>query len=319
MTATDELQSRPDGLVPSEPAVASTAGVWRHPARLAGREIYLSWRFIRSNFPPSVVPGVIFTISAWHVSDAPPGRLFLALPAALVYMWLFIYVHELPNQAEGAAEDAVNKPHRPIPSGLCTVREARMRRMPVAVAYLTVSAVIGPPAVAASAVWLVSVVVQHYGHGHRWWPSKALHTVVGTAVGLTTTWLAGAGAITAEGWGWITAGAAYWTGVGFLQDQRDVQGDALLGRRTLPLVIGQRATRLLGTAFLSVLPLSLLVPLSVWGGRYAVVTTAGAAFTFACWYLAWRLMRHHDKSANDLTYKLYAALTCALTAGPLLT
>ena len=49
----------------------------------------------------------------------------------------------LSNQYTGAEEDKINKPDRPIPSGLVTVEGARFRWYIVTVLYLIVGLAIG--------------------------------------------------------------------------------------------------------------------------------------------------------------------------------
>lgn len=286
-------------------------------ARGAWSEVWLSWRFLRSNFPPSVIATAVFAVSGWHVAHAPLWRLPSALAAAVGLSWLFLYAHELPNQALGADEDAVDKPHRPIPSGFCTVTGARLRWLVVAPAYLLCAWALG---VAWWAVaWIASIAVYHYGGGHRWWPYKTFHAALGAPVILASGWAASDGPASPLVWSWLAAAFGYWAGVGLLQDLRDTAGDALVNRRTLPMVIGDRACRWSAAAFLALLPLTGLLPLLAWAGPTPAVVAYTAAYTLTSWCLASRVLRQRTRHDDDLTYKAYAALFCALAAGPLLT
>ncbi|WP_199431245.1 UbiA family prenyltransferase [Qaidamihabitans albus] len=289
---------------------------WRHPARRSCFEIYLSWRFIRANFPASVLVTLITVVSAWHIAESSWRELPLVLTVAAIHGWLFIYVHELPNQALGADEDRMNKPHRPIPSGRCTVAGAQQRAIVVACLFVVFSAFI--EVLHWAALWLITILLYHFAGGHRSWPTKTLMPMIGAAALIASAWIIGAGRVDSIGWTWIAASFLYWAGVGTLQDQRDIAGDKLLGRRTLPMVIGDRANRIAGAAFLTALPVTLVVPLGLWAQQTAAVVAVQATFTAMCWGLGARLLWRRSKADNDLTYKLYAASYCFLAAGPLL-
>jgi len=143
-------------------------------------ELYLSWRFIRANFPPSVVFCVAAATGAWHVAHAPWGSLPVSWLLATLFGWLFIYAHDLVNQAVGHAEDSVNKPDRPIPSGLCDPPGARRRFVVVAVLFAALAAAIGVWGWALA--WLAAILVYHYGGAHRWWLTKGVYTVLGIMI-----------------------------------------------------------------------------------------------------------------------------------------
>ncbi|RZS43033.1 4-hydroxybenzoate polyprenyltransferase [Herbihabitans rhizosphaerae] len=295
---------------------SATMPKWRHPVRRIGFEFYLSWRFLQSNYPPAVLFSLILTLGAWHISDASFERLLLALVTSLSYSWLFLYVHELPNQIVGAAEDAVNKPNRPIPSGLCTPQQAQRRWYPVVGMYLAVATFLGvlPWAIC----WIAVVYLYHYTGWHRHWVIKALEPPAGAAVLTAGSWSAATGQITSIAWTWILAYFLFWSGACVLQDQRDVAGDELAGRRTLPMVIGDRASRIAGAAFLGVLPATLVAPMTIWAPKTLAVFILDVTYTTICWLLAWRLLKRRDRISDDLTYRVYAALSCALAASPLL-
>lgn len=282
----------------------------------SGSELYLSWRFIRGNFPPSVVFCLAAATGAWHVAGAPWQRLPVAWLLSALFGWLFVYAHDLVNQSVGHAEDAVNKPHRPIPSGLCDPPGARRRFLVVAVLFIALAAVIGVWGWAL--LWLAAIFAYHYLGADRWWPTKGLYTAVGQMVTATGSW-ATAGQLGRVAWIWICAIILYSTGVCVLQDQRDLKGDKLVGRRTLPMVVGDRATRVIAALFLVAAPASAIVPFALVARWTPPVMAGEAGFAAACWYLAARVLVLRSRKADDLTYKLYAVLVCVLGIAPVLT
>ena len=72
---------------------------------------------------------------------------------ALIYFFHYIYSFNLSNQYTGAEEDKINKPDRPILSGLVTVEGARFRWYVVTVLYHLAGLAIGN--VWSSLLWIL--------------------------------------------------------------------------------------------------------------------------------------------------------------------
>lgn len=278
-----------------------------------GLEAYISWRFIRLDTPP-VAAGLVFTLAAWNLS----GQAVSALPAecavSTAYLWAFIYLHALANQAVGVAEDRLNKPHRPIPQGLLTVRGAHARFAVVALLFLALGAAVG--GLVWSGLWFASVLLYNHLGLHRSWIAKHLYAAFGGVLYLAGAWSAVA-PLTGLARAWLVAAFVYATAI-FIQDLRDVTGDRTGGRRTLPMIIGPARTRIAGAVVLSALPLLGVLPqLRVLPASGAAPLVWAAALAVTCWLLAVRLLVYRSPRADDLTYKLYAASFCLFVAGPL--
>ncbi|MER7500920.1 UbiA family prenyltransferase [Nonomuraea pusilla] len=281
------------------------------PGRWAAREVVLAWRCNVTDLTAAVVPGVLTSAAAWRAQALPVAELPRVLAEALVYFWLFLCVHTLSNQATGVSEDQVNKPWRPIPSGLMTVRGAWVRCGLAIAAFLLVGAAVG--ATTWTVLWLAMVGLRTYRSLIRHWYVKNPAIVVGAAALLAAGWQI-AGPLTPRAWPWIAAGTAYWL-VGFVEDLRDVPGDRRAGRRTLPMVVGERPVRLVAACALTVLPVA-----AAWLTREAA--SAGwwvwtAVLAAGCGSVVVRLTVLRAARQDALTYQLYCLTWCWLVSGPL--
>ncbi len=214
-------------------------------------EIYLSWRFIRSNFPPAVITGAAFAVSAWHVANATLWQLPLILLLGAVNGWLMLYFFDLINQVVGIEEDRINKPHRPIPAGLCSLEQAERRIPYAAFAYLGFAIAIN--ATTWALVWIVTVTAYNYWGLDRHWVTKTLFTCIGALL-CAPIWIFVNGSIDSIAQTWLISVFVYWIICSVLQDLRDLAGDRSRNRRTLPMVIGDRASRYIAAVVLMLQP-----------------------------------------------------------------
>ncbi len=103
---------------------AATPSRWLDVLR---SEITLYWKFNRYDISATVMPGMLFVLAAWH-SQNPD---WAALPGLIVwgtiYFWLYCTTFCISNQLAGEVEDRLNKPDRPLPSGLVSRRGAFVR------------------------------------------------------------------------------------------------------------------------------------------------------------------------------------------------
>src|SRR5262245_1738458 len=96
------------------------------------REARITWRMIRHNASFAFVPPWFLLAGGLCASFARAGALS-PLPCLgvasklLVFFFFYAYVFDIANQVLAAEEDALNKPSRPIPSGLMTIRGGILR------------------------------------------------------------------------------------------------------------------------------------------------------------------------------------------------
>jgi 4-hydroxybenzoate polyprenyltransferase len=154
----------------------------------------------------------------------------------------FQYSLDIVNQATGVAEDSINKPYRPIPSGLITIRGAERRWVLAWILFPLLSYLLSGHHVALWAlvwqaevgfcyVWprpnnpvmrnlftavatfiIISLVNESVVEQH---PDRNLHVVLRAAL---------------AGWACLVIQ---------IQEFHDLEGDRLAGKRTLPLVLGE--------------------------------------------------------------------------------
>ncbi|MEU6709593.1 UbiA family prenyltransferase [Streptomyces wuyuanensis] len=284
------------------------------PLRRLGFEFALSWSFNRSDLPAGTIPGLIVTYAAWTAHAQPASNLPWSLARALLYFWLFLSIHTLSNQATGYTEDQVNKPWRPIPSGMVSVVGAHQRFGVLAVVFLSCGWLFGVFWWALS--WTALVVAHNYLGSDRHWLTKNLHTFLGSFTSTAAAWQMIA-PITPYGWRWIIAATCYW-GLVFIQDLRDIAGDAAAGRQTLPMVLGERQTRILLATGLILFPV--LAHLLLGAPQrllLSVIWEILLSGTAAC--TAARVIRLRTPRSDHITYQLYCWLWCWLLLGPAFT
>ncbi|MCA9637951.1 MAG: UbiA family prenyltransferase [Myxococcales bacterium] len=293
-----------------------SAGAWTR--RLSGaaralatsilRELALSHAMIRRDLSVTVVPALLFGVAARLAADGPLVADLTGLAGVALYSWLFVHMFCLDNQIEGVDEDRLNKPDRVIPSGRLSLADARRRRPIVSALFLAVGALLGVPL--AAAAWVLLTALSHHAGWDRHWLTKNLGQVgLGSIAQLAAAWDIAA-PTTPCPWSWVLALSGTLGVAMLIQDFRDVAGDAAAGRRTLPLVVGDRPARALCVLVLVALPLILHVALIAGGG----VTPLGALFdgsvaALSLW-IARRLWTRRSPEEDDRTYRLLPRLYC---------
>lgn len=216
--------------------------------------------FTKSDFKTVVFPQSIFAIAVALSGAATSSgshqtpeilAVLSRVPHMVAWIWIHLLVEDIANQrqAQSVAEDAANKPWRPLPSGRLSQDEA--------LALLRASV----PAVAA-----VSLLLGAFA------PSAAFTTLVwlyndleGSSAGPVLRNVVNAAGLCCLGWGghtvlasdlneqislsldwrlkWIIVTAAVVATTVHAQDMPDVKGDLARQRRTFPLVYGETAAR----------------------------------------------------------------------------
>lgn len=274
------------------------------------REIVLQWSFIHRDVSATLVPASLFVLAAWA---SMPGAHLLPLGSALirgaVYFWLYILTFCLSNQLAGIDEDRLNKPDRPLPAGAVSRAGAWQRWGLASGLFVLVAWWWG--VLLWAVLWWTIATLHNVGQWARHWPLKHLTMVVGTIAQLAAAWSL-VTPLTPEAWQflWVLA-----VGMGPLfaaQDLRDMVGDAAIGRRTLPLVLGSARTRWLLSGGFVVLPILLggAVPLPlVWP-----VLLAWGGCTLLSWSVAWRFWRYRTAGDDHQTYMRFTYWYCAVLA-----
>ena len=293
---------------------------------LVKKEWAITWRLIKHNLTFAFIAPFFFLFGQFLSSPSSISAPIILKTA--MYFFFYIYCFDIANQTSSVEEDALNKPKRPIPSGLLSVRGAYIRWiiswiLILVVGYACTGSQVG---LWNAAGWLLNIWV-HYG------PLKRCHTIVGkntfTPIGTILMF---------RMLQYITLGdqahprndiVIYLTPIWFvftihLQDIHDIAGDLASGRSTLPIKFPENNCRALRqvTAGL-IVALSIVTFFSVHfvskegggGGNILIwiVAEIQLALTF---FIAYRVVIGEDKTRDydDFTYRyVYGMLFWALT------
>ncbi|TDL26779.1 hypothetical protein BD410DRAFT_782838 [Rickenella mellea] len=259
-----------------------------------------SWR----DWSTTIIPGSIFAIGAM------PG---LPIPSIItnylfLVSWLtpYIYFFNLSNQITGVDEDRINKPDRPIPSGKVTISGA-IRRWAAALSTFIGISIYEPSLLPETICWVLTVAFLCLtSAGSHWFGKNCVAMTTGTWALLSASWKAIAPA-TPKSNTYVYA-VSLWAGlITHIQDLRDIQGDAAVGRKTLPLVFGDRGSRLIITF--------LLLPAAYWVLWMGDIVRL-APFTLAMTHiiLAYRIMQAGGPRYDHKTYMFYTYIFCLILA-----
>ena len=205
------------------------------------REFHICYRTTWRDIPAAVITGCAFTSVAAKYHDLSLLDYLCLMPWTFMYFLLFLYSFNLCDQIAGAEGDKLDKPDRPIPSGLITIQGAKYRWCLITTVYILCSVAIGN--VWSCLLWVVVTLL--YCHGATGWDkhwftknfiSMTLGTFVlgwsGWSIMYGHPWMDTSYAIT------VVSLSLYVGATANLQDMRDVEGDKRTGRLTLPISFG---------------------------------------------------------------------------------
>jgi 4-hydroxybenzoate polyprenyltransferase len=287
------------------------------------------WRFTQDDFLTFVFPNTIFGIcvacaGSPFVSNRSAELSWMALlariPLVILFNWTNLLIFDLANQRlwESVLEDKLNKPWRPIPNGRMTrseVRQSLQLAIPLVLAinhYIlgvgseTACIIVGcwvyNDLKASDDSWILRNAVIALGFGVFNWGSLKVAIgggQAGTLTGITTT-----------GYTWICLYSLVIFTTMHVQDMKDQAGNKARGRRTAPLIFGDRAARW-----------TLAVPIATWTPVCALhcrasVFAATIVMAFGG-YVAWRCLSYRGSMQDRWTWQLWCAWTAMLSLMPL--
>ena len=277
------------------------------------------WDLTESDFWTFVIPDTLFGIfgalSGQVLTDASSAatlKILQRFPLVLVYTWLNLVIFDLANQRDSSAEDAINKPHRPIPSG--RLNSLQMRRLllisiPSVLVVSFMLEVWQETALLIALTWMyndlaggdesfiirnliIAVAFGLYNYG-------ALRVACGTN-----------SAPTVEGHRW----AALISGVIFstmqVQDLKDQKGDKVRSRSTAPLVLGDAIAR--WTIVVPVIMWSFVCPYFLKVGIWGYLLPVGTGLLIAI-----RTLLYRDSKEDNFTWEIWAGWLIILYMLPL--
>ncbi|KAF2971931.1 hypothetical protein GQX73_g1646 [Xylaria multiplex] len=217
--------------------------------------LFTLYLFTASDFSTVLLPQTLFalfsafsgqfTTSSWQAE--PQMTLTTRLFRVVLWIWLQLLVLDLSNQRlpDSIAEDIVNKPWRPITSDRITAEGARRLLIASIAITLATSSYLGVTS-EALLLFMFNWMYNDLGLANSHWLLRNLMNALGiTTIGAGATRVACGDltfmAVPATRW-WLLCGGMLMTTI-HAQDMYDQQGDAVRGRSTAPLVLGDGVAR----------------------------------------------------------------------------
>lgn len=207
--------------------------------------------------PAAVAPVLVGSGAAAAVEGFRPGRALLALLVSLALQVAVNYANDYSDGIRGTDADRVG-PLRLVGSGVAAPAAVKA----AAVAAFAVAAVAGLVLAALAGWWLLSVgavaIAAAWGYtggarpyGYRGLGEVSVFVFFGLVATVGTTWVQAERTTLAAVGGGIACGALA-CAILVVNNLRDIPTDAVTGKRTLAVVLGDRRTRRLYLALLAV-------------------------------------------------------------------
>ncbi|WP_338023855.1 UbiA family prenyltransferase [Archangium primigenium] len=272
----------------------------------------LIWNFIRYDLTTTVVPNLLFLLAAWSSIDGSVVQLASALSRGSAYFVLYVLTFCISNQLNGIEEDRINKPDRPIVRGDVSVQGAQTRLVVYSVLFCVVGWLSG--ALVWALVWQMVTHLHNAGGVARNWFGKDMSMCLGIIAALVPAWEL-ITPMTPAAWLWVLTLAFSVFVLAPTQDLRDMEGDRLNQRKTLPVVMGEQPTRIFLSAGFVLLAFTthFLLMAPVWD-RWMVRVFDGV-LVLLCVVIAVRLMRLRTPREDHQTYMYFTAWYCVALAG----
>ncbi|KAI0763940.1 UbiA prenyltransferase family-domain-containing protein [Trametes elegans] len=200
------------------------------------RKNVLSHAYTLILFTFSDVKTILIPISVFACATAPISSAAHLLPA-VSWLWIHQLTCNVSNQARSCAEDAANKPWRPLPSGRISESQAiRLRWLTVALS-LSLSAAYDADLLLITSVFItLTYLYDELGLAGHWLGKSFCNIGAYVTLEIGTTKLMGI----SQSLDTVSITAVCLSGLLILttiqvQDFPDVDGDSALGRVTLPI------------------------------------------------------------------------------------
>ncbi|KAJ5357280.1 UbiA prenyltransferase family-domain-containing protein [Penicillium brevicompactum] len=212
------------------------------------------WLFTESDFATFVIPdtafGIFGALSGPLLSENHHPNLFQVLgrlPAVILWNWSNLLIFDLANQQhpESVLEDKVNKPWRPLPSGRISMAQTQHMILIAIPVVLVLNYYLGAWEETAL-LFVLTWIYNDLGGGEDGFVIR--NTVIATAFsqynkGSLRVATQGGFTVKPDTWCWLVMTSAVIATTMHVQDMKDQKGDAIKGRRTVPLVLGDSKAR----------------------------------------------------------------------------
>ncbi|PSR76877.1 UbiA prenyltransferase family [Coniella lustricola] len=286
------------------------------------------WLFTLSDLKTIAVPSTVFGVSNAIVApvygiSAGTDTLGIILRTPLVFLWVWanLLPFDINNQhtPSAIAEDSINKPWRPLPQGRITPAQAKVAIYCLYPAVQLVSIRLDGGLRQGLALIFLGIWYNNFGGadyhpfvrnsinamGYICFISGAMEVALGAPIPITTSgsslrllqWL-------------LILGSVILTTV-HTQDLADQEGDALRGRRTIPLVIGDSPARY--TIAIAMLFWGFVCPF-MWHGS---TLSRALSLLLSSWVII-RTLRFRNTTSDKKTFRIWNLWIAFLYVIPLL-
>ncbi|KAJ7354397.1 UbiA prenyltransferase family-domain-containing protein [Mycena albidolilacea] len=256
--------------------------------------VHTMWLFTKSDFMTTMIPISIFAIVA------APLTSIHNIPHLVFWLWFHLLGFNTSNQT-ASLEDETNKPDRPLPAGRITLHDAIILRWTLMPMCWALSLAYSKETMFASMALSVFTFMYNElrGSGAHFMFRYALNGLGFAAFEAGTTLVAKNDKSCLDNAGWlaIALSASIFATTIYAQDFRDVVGDSLINRDTIPLRFGSpsRTALLLGV-------LAWSIGLSwIWD----VDPYSAAAFTALGTYAGGRFVKYTTVEEDRTSYFYY--------------
>jgi 4-hydroxybenzoate polyprenyltransferase len=271
-------------------------------------EIAMAWRITANDHLASTIPFFCLATSTWFVSRHPIIDLPIVLIEVGIYGLLFIYSFCVVNQLGSEVEDRINKPWRPLATGLVSRQWIIKRAIASNLLFVTVGVWLHVPW--PTLAWTALIALENFMGFHRhWFTRNVLWISAGTAVMLISTFQIVVPTTTPP-WSWIAVTSVA-AGIGCnAQDMRDIRGDLLINRKTLPIAWGETRARICVAIALFSIPLAQYL-MTDWQTRIEILIPVLALSTGCIWVSAIRLLTLRGARKDHWSYQIFCCWYCA--------
>lgn len=273
---------------------------------LLSRELYIIWKFSNTNIFDAILLIITTSLTAWFYNESSWDSFIPTLFWSVIFSFLYITTFTTANQLNSIDEDKLNKPYRLIPSGQLNQKQVFKRMIIYSIIYLLISLYLG--ILYISIGWLVLVYLhERFSFNHHWFTKNIVIMPLGAIVLHASAWEI---ATPLEPKVWIFyILLSTWCALSMnLQDFRDQEGDRNIGRKTLPLLYGDKKARLyqaLILFFISPLLYSSIILSQTGiseGFTRPFVIVVLIIQTLLNWFIAFRLLRYKTSKQDNITY-----------------
>ena len=287
--------------------------------RIISRELLVVGKFISNNIWDTILPSLMIFFTGWIYNGRHWAELPYSLFNAISYAILYIYTFCISNQLAGIEEDRINKPYRPLVTGLVSIRATYHRMYIYNIVFSLYGLYLG--IFWLSIAWIaLSAYLNLWGGSNHWVTKNLVGMSLGTFILFGVQWhisLAEGQTISSKLQEYFAL-MSLWAGFSLpIQDFRDAAGDKLLSRKTLPVSLGDdKARKILCIHYLFFLPaIFLCAILSVESLREILQSVKDQMiFIFQLlihWLVALRLLKYRAPEADHNTYIIYVLLFIA--------